>query len=324
MKWRWKRRAQEPDEFLTTAADGEPQEFGETGREFFAAAWNTPDDLSGIEDFAAQTDSERADEADVARQLSRRPRAPIVVLGLVVVAGGIAAWGVQAGWFSSPDEVLDDGVVFESVIVSPQDPRSYDGDRLGLQPSLDEAVDRGVASRDQLSSQLVADDAIPSLLPRGVRFTTLLWGGRLQVLVTGPTDMIEDACLIVSLVAADLRALDVASSGAGCEDIHQVTGDRRSCEAPGVTMLELWPPIARTDLLEPPEAVERIRVRVERTDIEPWQRVSVRGELDLRATELADLPRLGEEPGATLDARVGVNGAECVLLDRSGVEIRVL
>ncbi len=324
MRWRWKRRVEEPEEFLTTEAASEPQTFVETGREFFAAAWHAPDDLTGIEEFAAQTDQERADEADFARQLSRRSRTPLILLGLVVVAGGTAAWGVQAGWFDEAEDAADQGVVFEAVIAAPQDPRVYDGDPFNAPAALVSAVDRGVASRDRLSSQLIADDALPSDLPAGVEFTPMLWGNRLQVLVMGPEDLTDNSCLIVSLVAEDLRALDVAATGPACAPIHRVTGDRISCEAAGVVLLEVWPPIARTDLLEPPEAVERIRVRVERTDIEPWERISVRGELDLRSIELAELPKLGGDPGATFTPELGTKQGECQLLDRSGVEIRVL
>ena len=329
MRWPWKRTADEHASFPTAATPGEPEAFVDSGRAYFEQAWAQPDDTAdtaGIEAFAVQTDQEKQDEAELARQLSRRPRGPVVALAVVALAGGVAAYGVTQGWFDADSGTPeDDGVVFESAIAAPQDPRSYSGGVFVESPGLTATLERVIGTVDGGGSELL--DSPPDSLPSEVRFTPVLWGNRLQVLVTGPATMLEDACLVVSLVAHDLRALDVAARGDTCRPIHTVTGDRSSCATDGMELIEVWPPIARTDLLEPPEAVERIRVRVEREATEPderWSRVSVRGELDLRGIELNELPVIGGEPGTDFAASLGAASGVCTLRDRTAVEVRVL
>ena len=320
VRWPWKRTAEEPPAFPTTAAPGEPEQFVDSAREFFAAAWAQDADDRGIDAFAVQTEEERRSEDELTRQLSRRPRGAVFALATVVVAGGVLAFGVTQGWFEADPPVEDEGVVFEAAIAAPQDPRSYAGDPMPTQPTAVGVLDRGFRTSGSGSELL---DPVPDDLPTGVQFTPILWGNRLQVLVTGPADMMTEACLVVALVADDLRALDVAARG-DCSEIHGITGDRSSCSAAGIELVEVWPPIARTDLLEEPEAVERIRVRVERTGPEAGERRSVRGELDLRGIELLDLPVVGGEPGTSLDTAFGVGPRTCALLDRADVEIRVV
>jgi hypothetical protein len=320
VRWPWKRTAEEPPAFPTTAAPGEPEQFVDSAREFFAAAWAEDADDRGIEAFAVQTEEERRSEEELSRQLSRRPRGAVIALVAVAAAGGVLAFGVTQGWFEADPSPEDAGVVFEAAIAAPQDPRSYIGDPMPGSPSAVGVLDRGFRASDS-GSELV--DPVPDDLPAGVEFTPILWGNRLQVLVTGPADMMADACLVVALVADDLRALDVAARGE-CADIHRITGDRSSCSADGIELVEVWPPIARTDLLEEPEAVERIRVRIERRGLEAGERRSVRGELDLRGAELLDLPVVAGEPGTVLDTTFGIAPRSCTLLDRSDVEIRVV
>ncbi len=322
VRWPWKRAADDPPAFPTTAAPGEPERFVDSGREYFASAWAERDDDAGIEAFAVQTEEERRTEEELTRQLSRRPRGPVLLLIAVAVAGGVAAFGVTQGWFDSAEDGEDAvGVVFEAAIAAPQDPRSYTGGPFPARVNLLAPLERGLLT-SPAGPELLSE--IPPDLPADVRFTPILWGNRLQVLVSGPADMVTDGCLIVSLVADDLRALDVASRGDSCEPIHTITGDRSSCSAEGVELIEVWPPIARTDLLVEPEAVERIRVRIARPGPGEGEWRSVRGELDLRGVDLLALPVVGGEPGSELQATIEGMTRSCTLLDRSGIEIRVL
>lgn len=153
----------------------------------------------------------------------------------------------------------------------------------------------------------------------------VFWAGRTHMVVIGDVPLLaDDACVITSLVTAELEVVDVAAAGA-CDEAFDATGDRLACSAENAILVEVWP--LNPDAVTEPRLVSGVRTRISRTINEDV--ISRRGSLDVTnaggVTPLVTASSTLEgTPGDSVTFTAGELSAECTLLDRSDVDIRLL
>lgn len=314
MRWRRKANDRASGVFLDGTLS-ELADFGETGTEGFAKAWEasaSADDDSPIFD---DPDDKRARRA---RDLDRRSRRVPVLLGVILLIGIGTAVAWQFELFEKEASIsLPEGEEVPQELLSIVAPREYEPGPAQVEP-------RSVTAAVRAFRSTSTGDPQPVPLPdwgRDVVFAPVFWAGRAHVVVAGSTIGVEGACVVATLAADDLRVVDIAASGA-CAPTYAATGDRRACAAEGVVLLELWP--YDPDGVVDKPSVESLRVRVERNDPESESIESVRGNADVAGDLLGVSAVLRGGPGDAATIEIGGRRFTCELLDRSGVQVQLL
>ncbi len=251
-----------------------------------------------------------------------RTGAYLGVAGLVVAIVAVAFFATQAATAPDPNIGARASADTErNVLTSPLAEREY----------TDLVTPVAVANTGMLDQRFVATGG--ELVPddsasedRDILFGPVFWAGRTHVVVMAEATLVapEDECLIVSLVAEDLRAIDVAGVGQ-CSDSFAATGDRIACESENVALVEVWP--FNPDSVTEPKTVAAIRTRLERTS--GAEVSSLRGALSVAddagtSPVLAAATTLEGRPGDTVTIQLGDFSGECALVDRSTVDVRLL
>lgn len=294
-------------------------DFGQTGGDAFAAAWaaNPPDPEteSEVDPFEAYED--RASRRS--RDLDRRSRKGAVILGLVVIAGVLAGLGYQQGFFDEEPDVNAEPSDQPNVIGSIGSLRDYDDGPADVDFPSAFAVDRAFRAPD------VGEDPSPvgalSTSRASVEFGFVFWAGRAHVAVLGADVDPNVDCVVVSLVASDFRAVDVAAVGQ-CGSGYDATGDRVACVGPGVIVLEVWP-FDPDAVVEQPE-VTAVRVRVETTVQSTGAVESLRGMEPVDGQFVDDAVLLLGRPGEPASFTTPGFAGTCTLLDRAEVPVQLL
>lgn len=322
MRWRKSARDGHGDVFLDGTESG-LTDFGETAGDGFAHAWNAhpPPIPDHSEPFLEVDEDERSRRA---RDLDRRSYRGLVALAVVVIVGVGLAVAVDRGLLSDPTGLTPESEGSTNEIASIGDDRTYvAGSGRAELGNGSRADQRFTAAADtptpELMGSITADDALV--------FERLLWGGRAHVVVLGEdvSALDEDGsaprCAIVSLVAADLRVVDLAAHGS-CQPGYEATGDRVACSGDGIVMLEVWP-FDPDAVVEQPD-VTAIRVRSERVDEATGSIESIRGAMVLEAEFLELITIVEGVPGDEVTVNVGDRSGTCTLLDRAEVTIQLL
>ncbi len=319
---RRKRPVEDPD--LQLGPDhSELEDFGDSGGRFFEDAWNDVTDVEGLDAFADDTESVSTREAALGRSLSRRPRLLYVLLALVVLVAGVFVLAASQGRFESAEPTTPSTP--PTALLAPGQPRSYEPP--GLQSRRQAvALDETFGRLTDDGPLVVAPADVGADLPIGVTANVLVWGGRLHVLLEGPPGFLRGACAVASLVASDLRTLDLAASGT-CPDRFATTGDRTACSGERAILLEVWPPsaFATTDATGVAGVpVAAVRARLDFADVGDWAEISLRGAFALAEAELTDLPVLGGQPATVAMLGTSSDEGSCVLRDRADVPVLTL
>lgn len=299
--------------------------------EGFNDAWNETADPAKDASLDAAIDVGQKDTLDdLDKSLLKR-----IVIGLVAVA----ALGAGAFWISQ--RVVEETAeavpraLSESdpnILASPIDERAYE-------PATGPAVIDESAVIDQW---FVDVGSAGSLIPRpanalGVEspdiaaatqattsLGTVFWAGRLHVAIVSDRPLFNstEECGVVSMAAADLSSVDVAGIGQ-CDDEFAATGDRLACSGTNVVLVEVWPRNPDSVNEQPP--VDSVRVRIE-YEVGEYL-VSQRGILEIAADgedPVASAAALTGEPGDVVQIEVNGQAQNCELIDRSGVDVRLL
>lgn len=294
-------------------------DFGETGSDGFASAWIAQADAldhdAPLDGFGPPDGDKRANRA---RDLDRRSRKGLVFLAVLVLAGAGAAIAVRQGVLSDPTGLSPEAPERGNVIASIDDPRVYASGPADVTVAPVTSVD---------SAFIKPPDADPSpatsltQVADGSRFGPLFWGGRSHVAVAGPDLDLDSTCVVVSLVAEDLRVVDLAAHGA-CGDRYAATGDRAACIGPNIALLEVWPYDPDAVVTQP--VVTSVRVRIEAIDPQSrsWESFRAAAPLDDALLENAEL--LSGRPGDAANVEVGAVEATCTLVDRAEVPVQLL
>ena len=296
------------------AVDSDLVSFGETGQRGFSDAW--AESPQGFDDAAAAF---ATDENDIkGRDLDARSRTWKVVL-VIVVALCVGGWFAydQGLFVDEGAEVVEQDLV--PALIAPDAQRTYD-----LEPT---SVTLRVSARGDSLFLRSGGDPNPQPLvepqePLVPAFTAgpVIWAGRVHIALTGPGVADADVCLVTTLVADDLRIIDLAAIGT-CPVENAVTGDRLACEGRQALLLEVWPFDPRSPTRPPKASAIRFRVEVAQAD---GSVLSQRGTVDLPPTEgdrlLSAATILGGTPGDV----VTLNGQQCRLLDRSDLVLQLL
>lgn len=318
MRWRRSSRRGVESGFLD-GTHSELSDFGETGTEGFASSWGAgrPEaDTDRDDDFFEHFEDRSAKRA---RDLERSSHRGLVFLAIVLVAGTAAVAAVRAGLLG--DESVPSNAAPSSVgeILAIGDVREYDASPTDLvltdtalldQSFLAEAIDDGPYPIED--SRSVAP---------GIRFSSVFWGGRAHVAIVGEAVGGAEVCVVASLVAADLRPIDVASHGS-CLEAYAATGDRVACRGNNIVLLEVWPYDPDAVIEKPP--VEAIRVRVEADGQAAGSKESRRGMVVVQGELVEHAEVLGGAPGDTVTLRAGAETGTCELLQRAEVQVQLL
>lgn len=301
------------------------------GNHGFNDAWNEAGDPTTDASLDAAIDVGQKDTLDDLNKSGLKQ----LLIGLVVVVALVAVgfWATQrvaevseepvARAISDPDP---------NILASPVDAREYE-------PAAGAAVLEDVAVLDEW---FVGEGATGSLLPRpanalGVESPdlaattqsstlvgTVFWAGRLHVAFVSDRALLSspDECAVISMAAADLSSVDVAGVGE-CQGVFDATGDRLACSGTNAILVEVWP--RNPDSVNPQPPVDSVRARIEY--VVGQDVVSQRGVIDT-ASEGQDLvtsaSALSGEPGDVVEIEVDGQSQTCELIDRSGVEVRLL
>lgn len=314
---RWRRRARDGDggAFLE-GTESSISDFGRSAGDGFAEAWNSSsalDDAEGSQALLQPLEDRRSRRS---RDLDRRSRRGVFVFGSIVVLGLAAGIAVRQGAFGSDDDETTAAQLADGELASIGDTRLYTESE-GVADSVNATpVDRAfLASPSADPMPVGGPQADPPV------FSRFMWAGRAHVAVLMPAFDRDSECVVVSLVADDLRVVDLASYGA-CASEYEVTGDRAACLDDTIIVLEVWP-------FDPDAVVERpsvagVRVRVESTDRTTGSVSSVRGSELLAGELLDDVTTMSGRPGDRIELRVGGRSSSCTLLDRAEVPVQLL
>ena len=288
----------------------------------FREAWERNPDPGADESLDSAIDVGQDDSKS--RDLNRR-RSGLILAALVLIAGVGAAVFFFSQERVEPEDpsATSQRNAEQNILGSPLDEREFS--------PLETPITVEVFER--LNDQFVDADGDGELIAGGGESPfrgrylagTVFWAGRAHVvLVTNQPLLRSGECVISSLVTAELEAIDVASAG-DCADAFTATGDRIACVGENILLLEVWP--TNPDAVEEPRLVAGVRTRVEARD--GTSVTSLRGAIDVSgfsptAPFLASATPLSGAPGDTVTFNIGILSSECTLLDRSGVDIRLL
>ena len=317
---RWSRSSKRGIEsaFLD-GTQSELSDFGETGTEGFASSWAVDPmeaDPDGDDDLFEHFE-DRATQRS--RDLERSSRRGLVFLALVLVLGTAAAVAVRVGALG--DESLPANEASSSVgaLLAIGGVREYDDGPTDLVLTDAATLDQSFRAEAIDDDPYPIEDA-PSVAP-GIEFGSVFWGGRAHVAVIGEAVGGPDLCVVASLVADDLRPVDVASHGS-CLAAYAATGDRIACRGNNVVLLEVWPYDPDAVVEKPP--VEEIRVRVEADGQVAGSKESRRGVTVMQGEFVEDADVLGGAPGDMVTLRAGTRSGTCELLQRAEVQVQLL
>lgn len=304
--------------------ESELADFGNTGGDAFAAAWAAhpadPNDGADTDPFAGFEDKASRRSRDLDRRSSRW----VVLLALFGVS--LAGFGVavQQGVFEDENQQVGSPLDQPNVIDSIGGIREYDDgpgevalatvtglDRAFIAPSADE----NPAPVSSLSS---ASDASSS---ETVEFGAVFWAGRAHIAIVGSDIDLDTECVVVSLVANDFRAVDLAAHGR-CGSAYQATGDRLACAGSNLLLLEVWP-FDPDSVVDQPD-VTVVRVRVEAVDEETGAVESMRGMWVLDADLVDEAVTMLGRPGEVAQVTGISASGTCTLLDRDRVTVQLL
>lgn len=134
--------------------------------------------------------------------------------------------------------------------------------------------------------------------PGALSATVFRYAGSGQVLFVGPEGFVENSCLRVSVVTADLRPLDVVTHG----PCHDPVGRPATvgCIGPTAVLMDLRVPNGPVDLPEGGSGyVDAVRVQLVGHD-DRFELLSIRGVIEVGADENVVVPRFGAAPGDEL------------------------
>jgi hypothetical protein len=317
---RWRKSADDGDRgaFLE-GTSSDLADFGHTGSEGFASAWDaqmaTQAHDEPVDAFGPPEDDKRTLRS---RDLDRRSRRGLLVLGVIVILGAGAALAVQQGVVSDPTGFTPETIADINVIASIEDPRDYSS-------GSSDVVLSGVAPIN--SAFVGSQDAHPSPavdlanVSGGSAFGTLFWGGRSHVAILGPELDLTTTCVIVTLAAEDLRVVDLAAYGE-CGNRYAATADRSACIGDNVAILEVWP--YDPDAVVPRPQVTTTRVRIESVEPDTMASESFRGSAPLDDQLLENAARMNGQPGDEATVQIGTVTGTCTLVDRAEVPVQLL
>ena len=173
------------------------------------------------------------------------------------------------------------------------------------------------------------DDPDRNVLPENVHTGPVFWAGRAHLAVVADDELLPDgSCLVISLVTTELEVVDIAGTG-DCADDFAATGDRVACRDVNVIVLEVWP--LNPDAVSEPKTISDVRARIElpQGQGQRTETLSLRGSLLLSPAAgttplVAAASTLNGGPGDGVTIEMGDLTAQCTLLDRSTVDVRLL
>lgn len=265
--------------------------------------------------------------------LDRGRKLQVGVALVVIAVAGVAAF-ILTQRSTQGEAALPARGSFDStpnILASPLDEREYVAYEApafieGFTPLNSWFLERDRATGPELvvGEELEATaQRVGASLDNNVVAGALFWGNRLHVALLSDGRLRQDAdCIVVSLVSEELNAVDVAGQGP-CGDQFEATGDRLACAGQNVVLLEVWP--LNPDAVSEPPPVTAIRIRIE--TISGDEVLSRRGVIELpgpAAQLVSGAAALAGLPGETVEIGAGELQANCELIDRSSIDVRLL
>lgn len=320
MRW-WKKARDGDGEVFLEGTESTLSDFGHTAGEGFAEAWKASldrdvRDQDAADDLDASLRPHDDKRSRRSRDLDRSSRRGVVVVSSLVVLGLAAAVAFQQGVFDSADGEPANAQLPDGELASIGAVRPYTNTEGVATASASVRVDRAfVASATADPTPIPGEASMPPVFGR------FLWAGRAHIALLAPSLDEESECVVMSLVADDLRVVDLASYGR-CSAEYQATGDRVACVGDGTVVLEVWP-FDPDAVVEQPDVVE-VRVRVESAIDTSGSVSSLRGAESVADGLLNDITTMTGRPGDLIELRVGGRSGTCTLLDRAEVPVQLL
>ncbi|HUP74259.1 MAG TPA: hypothetical protein VM282_14550 [Acidimicrobiales bacterium] len=258
---------------------------------------------------------------DASLRAARRRRA-LIALAVVVT---VALAGAAAIFLRPDDEELPVGrISFGDSSPTAESPDRFLGEAPIVNENLLARLERPVAVREGSGNAVdridpnVGDDLLP-FPPAALSATLFRYGGRGQVVITGPAGFLTAACLQVSAVTVNLRPFDTAVYNAGAASCPGNVAGRPAisrCIGDTAIMLEVQFPQGQVELEE--GGVAAIGgVRVASFAIEPgYETLSLRGTIEVRAGQDEQVPVFGGKPGDVVSFDVTAKGATTPTIGR--------
>lgn len=311
---------------LESSAQSEIVDFGTTAEAGFAEAWNEQVRETGDQNDSVIDQFGSDPETIKSRDLDRRSKRPLIAVLAIAALAAAGFFAFDQGYFER-DEDAAEAAEAPIEIAAPDDPREYTTGPTAVQLDLASSTSTQFQSVSGAEPQPVENplDGLPTSITAG----PVLWADRLHIAVAGDGlgERLDEQCVLVSLVRADLVPIDVAGAGECDERVVSATGDRIACSGADLVMIEVWVDDPRTVGVPPP--TELVRARIEqRTSLGVVE--SVRTQFDVPSASpdpvVAAASTAAGAPGDIITVRSpggGVIGT-CELIDRASVQVQLL
>lgn len=318
------------------------EEIESTATTGFGEAW---DGSGGAEaddslDSAINIEPEKAGKKKH-RSLEQTRTNMFIALGIAVVGvAALAFFGTRA--LTSSDDIADvaEFNTDSNVLTSPLSIREYSTLESPVEVATFEEVDQFFTEE--------ADDGDLTPVDSGLRdgdgsvlAGPVFWAGRAHMAFVSEGPLLPTGgCVVASLASANLETIDLASAG-DCDGDFDELGDRTACVDSDVILLEVWP--FNPDSVFEPERIAAVRARIEwpRLPLTVSRRTTIEFDDSAEGTEedvetadgtgqasrtslLAAATALEGSPGDVVTISMGELSADCQLLDRDAVEVRLL
>lgn len=253
--------------------------------------------------FGPLTLQEHLDERQIGTLL-RAARKRRIVSALLTVAvitvllvGGVVLWNQLTSEESRRVGGLNFGVLDDS----PNEAALIGGPPL-VEPSLTAVLSATVAvlaGNEPLAERLEsAPENSFAYSPGALSATVFQYAGSGHVLFVGPAGFVDSSCLRASVVTADLRPLDVVTSGPCQDPVGRVP--TIGCVGPTAVLMDLRVPNGTVDLPEGGSGfADAVRVQLVGND-DRFELLSIVGTIEVAADESVVVPRFGAAPGDEL------------------------
>jgi hypothetical protein len=266
--------------------------------------------------FGPLSEPERLDEARIEAELrsgdTNRRRAVLVGAGafvLVALVVGIVAIARRGGGSN------DVGTIRFGDVVTKAGPEQRDGPPPAVEKALVARLDRPVAvskGSGDVQNRIVVNPPASDLPqpPNTIAATLFRYNGRGQVVLVGPANWFNNACVQVSVISAGLRPFDTsyfegAPSACGGHAFGRVA--TVGCRGADTLMLDLVIPEGQVGLEEGGTAsVSAVRI-VLRGNAPAYESISLNGQIAVAAGSTVAVPTFGGPAGST--ARFDVSPA---------------
>jgi hypothetical protein len=262
------------------------------------------------EAFGPLTLQEKLDEkqVDEALQVGRRQRAINLLLAVVALVGLVGGAYLLSQRFFADETRSESAFQFDLVDETPEEAARGGGPPI-TEPSLTTALATTVAvaagDGPEATRITVAPFSVYPYPPGSIRASLFQYAGRGHVVFVGPEGFTDNSCLRASVVTAGLRPLDTVTYGSCGQPVGRPASV--GCLGPSAVLLDLVVPPGEVTLPEGGTGfAEQVRVQLIGDDPD-YEVLSLRGTIEVAATDTVAVPRFGGEIGEELTFDLGAD-----------------